>query len=236
MNAIDTQNVQQQQNAQELLKMQMMEKILKKSLGDGMEFEIVYQAMIDSMTKSSSQSELAGLVSGSNTSGQDLQDLSSLLSKGSTYNSNTSNVDNSTYTGSDANMSKINDAVNKYSKQYGVDSKLVLSIIKTESNFDSTAVSSAGAQGLMQLMPENSKASGVSNPFNIEQNIKGGVEQLKGYLDSYGGDVQMALMAYNGGPGTMQRRGVNSDSDLYKMPEETQNYIPKVMNYYKNGI
>ena len=133
-------------------------------------------------------------------------------------------------------MSKIYDAVNKYSKQYGVDSKLVLSIIKTESNFDSTAVSSAGAQGLMQLMPENSKANGVSNPFNIDQNIKGGIEQLKGYLDSYGGDVQMALMAYNGGPGTMQRRGVTSDSDLYKMPEETQNYIPKVMNYYKNGI
>ena len=236
MNTIETQNVQQQQNAQQLLKMQMMEKILKDSLGDGMEFEIVYQAITDSMTKSSSQSELAGLLSGSNSSGQNLQDLSSLVSKGSAYNSNTSNVDTSTYTDSDANMSKINDAVNKYSKQYGVDSKLVLSIIKTESNFDSTAVSSAGAQGLMQLMPENSKANGVSNPFNIDQNIKGGVEQLKGYLDSYGGNVEMALMAYNGGPGTMERRGVTSDADLYKMPEETQNYIPKVMNYYKNGI
>ena len=236
MNTIETQNVQQQQNAQQLLKMQMMEKILKDSLGDGMEFEIVYQAMTDSMTKSSSQGELAGLVSGSNSSGQNLQDLSSLVSKGSTYKSNTSNIDTSTYTASDANMSKINDAVNKYSKQYGVDSKLVLSIIKTESNFDSTAVSSAGAQGLMQLMPENSKANGVSNPFNIDQNIKGGVEQLKGYLDSYGGNVEMALMAYNGGPGTMERRGVTSDADLYKMPEETQNYIPKVMNYYKNGI
>lgn len=87
-----------------------MEKILKDSFGDGMQFEIVYQAMIDSMTKSSSQSELAGLVSGANSSGQNLQDLSSLLSKGLTYNSNTSKVDTSTYAGSDENMSEIYDA------------------------------------------------------------------------------------------------------------------------------
>lgn len=46
----------------------------------------------------------------------------------------------------------------------------------------------------------------------------------------------MALMAYNGGPGTMERRGVKSSSDLYKMPSETQHYVPKVMGYYKNGI
>lgn len=238
MNTIETQNLQQQQNAQEVLKMQMMEKILKQSFGDGMEFEIVYQAMIDSMTKASSQSELGGLLTGTNSNGQNLEDLASMLSNGLTYKSitSTNGSSTSTYTGSDANMSEIYDAVNKYSKEYGVDSKLVLSIIKTESNFDSTAVSSAGAQGLMQLMPENSKAKGVSNPFNIEQNIKGGIQLLKGYLDSYGGDVQMALMAYNGGPGTMQRRGVTSDSDLYKMPEETQNYIPKVLNYYKNGM
>lgn len=236
MNTIETQNLEQQQKAQELLKMQMMQKILKQSFGDGMEFEIVYQAMIDSMTKSSSQSEVAGLLTGTNNSnGQNLEDLASMLSNGLTYK-NITGASTSTYTGSDANMSKIYDAVNKYSKEYGVDSKLVLSIIKTESNFDSNSVSSAGAQGLMQLMPENCKKNGVSDPFDVEQNIKGGIEQLKGYLDSYGGDVQMALMAYNGGPGTMQRRGVTSDSDLYKMPEETQNYIPKVLNYYKNEI
>lgn len=70
MNTIETQDLQQQQNAQQVLKMQMMENILKKSLGDGMEFEIVYQAMIDSMTKSSSQGELAGLLSGSNKIGR----------------------------------------------------------------------------------------------------------------------------------------------------------------------
>ena len=236
MNTIETQNLEQQQKAQELLKMQMMQKVLKQSFGDGMEFEIVYQAMIDSMTKASSQSELGGLLTGTNSSnGQNLEELASMLSNGLTYKSVTG-ASTSTYTGTDANMSEIYDAVNKYSKEYGVDSKLVLAIIKTESNFDSNAVSSAGAQGLMQLMPENCVENGVSNPFDIEQNIKGGIEQLKGYLDNYGGDVKMALMAYNGGPGTMQRRGVTSDSDLYKMPEETQNYIPKVLNYYENGI
>lgn len=236
MNTIETQNLEQQQKAQELLKMQMMQKVLKQSFGDGMEFEIVYQAMIDSMTKASSQSELGGLLTGTNSSnGQNLEELASMFSNGLTYKSVTG-ASTSTYTGTDANMSEIYDAVNKYSKEYGVDSKLVLAIIKTESNFDSNAVSSAGAQGLMQLMPENCVENGVSNPFDIEQNIKGGIEQLKGYLDNYGGDVKMALMAYNGGPGTMQRRGVTSDSDLYKMPEETQNYIPKVLNYYENGI
>jgi len=236
MNTIETQNLEQQQKAQELLKMQMMQKVLKESLGDGMEFEIVYQAMIDSMTKSSSQSELGGLLTGTNNSnGQNLQELASMFSNGLTYKSVTS-TSASTYTGSDANMSEIYDAVNKYSKEYGVDSKLILSIIKAESNFNPNAVSSAGAQGLMQLMPENSKESGISNPFNVEQNVKAGIQQLKGYLDSYGGDVQMALMAYNGGPGTMQKRGVTSSSDLYKMYEETRNYVPKVMNYYKNGI
>lgn len=237
MNEIETQNLQQQEKAQALLKMKMMEKILKDSFGDGMEFEIVYQAMIDSMTDASSESGLAALLSGTNESdGQNYEELSSLLSNGLTYNSNTNRVNTSTYTGSDTNMNEIYDAVNKYSKEYGVDSKLVLSIIKTESNFNPTVVSSAGAQGLMQLMPENSKAKGVSNPFDIEQNIKGGIELFKGYLNSYGGNVEMALMAYNGGPGTMQRRGVTSASDLYKMPEETQNYIPKVMNYYSTGI
>lgn len=237
MNTIETENLQQQQKVQELLKMQMMEKILKDSLGDGMEFEIVYQAMLDSMTNESSQSELAGLLSGTDSSNdQDIEELSELLSNGLTYNSSTNRVNASTYTGSDSSMSEIYDAVNKYSEQYGVDSNLVLSIIKTESNFNANAVSSAGAQGLMQLMPANSKAQGLSNPLDIEQNIKGGIELLKGYLDSYGGNVEMALMAYNGGIGNMERRGVTSTSDLYKMPGETQNYVPKVMNYYENGI
>lgn len=128
---------------------------------------------------------------------------------------------------------RIEAAIDKYSKQYGVDGKLIKAIIKQESNFDPNAVSSAGAKGLMQLMPENCTALGVTDPLDIEQNIEGGVKHIKEYIDRYNGDVEMALMAYNGGPTRMMNRGVNSINDIYKMPKETQNYVPKVMSYYR---
>ena len=128
---------------------------------------------------------------------------------------------------------RIENAVELYSNQHGVDSNLVKAIIKVESNFDPNVVSSAGAKGLMQLMPENCKALGVEDPFNIEQNIEGGVKHIKEYIDRYDGDIEMALMAYNGGPTRMMNRGVTSIDDIYKMPKETQNYVPKVMSSYR---
>lgn len=128
---------------------------------------------------------------------------------------------------------RIENAIGNAAKKYGVDENLIRSIIKVESNFDPNAVSGAGAKGLMQLMPFNCTDLGVKDPLNIEQNIDGGTRHIKEYLDMYNGDVQMALMAYNGGPGRMASRGVDSINDLYKMPKETQNYVPKVMKYYK---
>ena len=128
---------------------------------------------------------------------------------------------------------RIENAVQLYSDKYDVDPNLVKAIIKAESNFDPNVVSSAEAKGLMQLMPENCEDLGVSDPFNIEQNIDGGVRHIKEYLDRYNGDVEMALMAYNGGPTRMMNRGVKSIDDIYKMPKETQNYVPKVMSYYR---
>ena len=59
------------------------------------------------------------------------------------------------------------------------------------------------------------------------------VKHIKEYIDRYNGDVEMALMAYNGGPTRMMNRGVKSMADIYKMPKETQNYVPKVMSYYR---
>lgn len=129
---------------------------------------------------------------------------------------------------------RIDNAISTSSKRYGVDENLIRAIIKVESNFDPNVVSKAGAKGLMQLMPENCRDLGVTDPFNIEQNIDGGTRHIKEYLDKYDGDVEMALMAYNGGPTRMAKRGVNSINDIYKMPKETQNYVPKVMKYY-NG-
>ncbi|MCC0718107.1 lytic transglycosylase domain-containing protein [Clostridioides sp. ZZV14-6105] len=129
--------------------------------------------------------------------------------------------------------SRIENAVEQASKKYNVDANLIKAIIKVESDFNPNTVSSAGAKGLMQLMPENCRDLGVTDPFNIEQNIDAGTRHIKEYIDMFGGSIEMGLMAYNGGPGRMKSRGVESISDLYKMPKETQNYIPKVMKYYR---
>lgn len=129
--------------------------------------------------------------------------------------------------------SRIENAVEQASKKYNVDANLIKAIIKVESDFNPNTVSSAGAKGLMQLMPENCRDLGVTEPFNIEQNIDAGTRHIKEYIDMFGGSIEMGLMAYNGGPGRMKSRGVESISDLYKMPKETQNYIPKIMKYYR---
>ena len=102
-----------------------------------------------------------------------------------TYNNsilNAGNISNKNYVAADvSNLTvdeRIENAVQLYSNKYGVDSNLVKAIIKTESNFDPNVVSSAGAKGLMQLMPENCRDLGVEDPFNIEQKIEGGVEHI----------------------------------------------------------
>lgn len=128
---------------------------------------------------------------------------------------------------------QIEDAIATSAKKYGVDEKLIRAIIKVESDFNPKCTSKAGAKGLMQLMPENCRDLGVTDPFDIYQNIDGGTRHIKEYLDKYNGNKEMALMAYNGGPTRMRKRGVNSPQDIYLMPKETQNYVPKVMKYYK---
>lgn len=128
---------------------------------------------------------------------------------------------------------RIKNAVSKASKKHGIDADLIMSVIKVESSFNPKCVSKAGAEGLMQLMPVNVKDYGVKDVFNIEENIDAGTRQLKDYIAMFDGSLEMGLMAYNAGQGTMRKRGVTSPADLYKMPRETQNYIPKVLNLYK---
>lgn len=132
----------------------------------------------------------------------------------------------------DANA-QIENAISISSKKYSVDENLIRSIIKVESDFNPKCTSKAGAKGLMQLMPENCRDLGVKKPYDIYENIDGGTRHIKEYLDKYNGNTKMALMAYNGGPTRMSKRGVNSPEDIYLMPKETQNYVPKVMKYYK---
>lgn len=128
--------------------------------------------------------------------------------------------------------SRIEIAIKKSSEKYGIDEDLIKTIIKIESNFNPNVTSKSGAKGLMQLMPINIKAYNVSDPYNIEENIDAGTKHIKEYLDRYNGDLDMALIAYNYGPGNMKRRGITSLDDLYKAPKETQNYIAKVNKYY----
>lgn len=231
--------------------------VIEKTAGEGPQGDLLFDVVLNSIKEgkyttdeSSEQAvkqsagygqildEIPVIISDNSRRGQVLVSVDMNSEEWKSYTYKSTNTYNSTIDKSnlDSDMSKIYDTVEKYSKKYDVDPNLVLAIIKQESNFDPNASSYAGAKGLMQLMDFNSEAYGITDPYDIDQNIEGGVRHIKSYLDMFDGNVEMALMAYNGGPGNMERRGVNSPSDLYKMPEETQNYVPKVMNYYRNGF
>jgi len=104
---------------------------------------------------------------------------------------------------------------------------LVKAVIAAESRFDSEAVSRAGAQGLMQLMPETARLLGVGDPFRPDENVRGGTRYLRAMLDRYG-DMTRALAAYNAGPTAVdQYRGVPPYP-------ETRDYVKRVLTYYRH--
>ncbi|PZE22679.1 lytic transglycosylase domain-containing protein [Paenibacillus xerothermodurans] len=118
------------------------------------------------------------------------------------------------------------------SNRHAVKPSLVQAVIDAESSFNTNAVSSAGAKGLMQLMDQTSRSLGVTNPFDPVQNIEGGTRYLSDLLSKYNGNQATALAAYNAGPGRLHRLGIANDSDLaanmHLLPRQTQNYVTKV--------
>ena len=116
-------------------------------------------------------------------------------------------------------------SIHKAAQKYNLPPALIKAVIKAESNFDPNAVSSAGAQGLMQLMPATAEELGVKNSFDIEQNIDGGSHYLRKMLDKFGRNTKLALAAYNAGPGTVEKYDGNVPYP------ETRNYVKRVMRF-----
>jgi soluble lytic murein transglycosylase-like protein len=125
-----------------------------------------------------------------------------------------------------ANREKIEVMIREVSDRYRVDPALVRAVIETESNYNSTAVSSKGALGLMQLVPGTAQQMGVSDAFDPKQNLDGGVRYLHTLLERYNGDLDKALAAYNAGPGAVDRAG---GVPRYR---ETREYVQKVTDSY----
>ncbi len=111
-------------------------------------------------------------------------------------------------------------------RRYNVDPLLLKTVIKYESGFCASAVSPAGASGLMQLMPGTADVLGVSDVFSPHQNISGGAQYIRRQLDNFGNNVALALAAYNAGPGAVM--------DYGGIPpyEETQNYVNMILSDY----
>jgi len=128
-----------------------------------------------------------------------------------------------------SNPQDVDAAIEQAAARHNVDPNLVRSVIKVESNFNPNAVSRKGAMGLMQLMPSTARSLHVTNPFDPQQNVDAGVRHLKQLLESYGGNINLSLAAYNAGAGAVARSaGVPRFS-------ETQNYVRRITELYYGG-
>ena len=136
-------------------------------------------------------------------------------------------VTNAQRTNNLTNRTQIDELIKEYSQKYGLDSDFVKAVVKQESGFNEKATSKCGAMGLMQLMPGTAKALNVNDPYNARDNIEGGVKYLKGLMDRFGGDMKLALAAYNAGPNAVKKyNGVPPYN-------ETQNYVKNIMSMYQ---
>lgn len=125
---------------------------------------------------------------------------------------------------------KVVELIQKLAPEYGVSPRLVMAVIKAESNFEPSAVSPKNAQGLMQLIPETSLRFNVRKPFDPEQNIRGGMAYLRWLLAYFEGDVALVAAAYNAGEGAVNRyRGVPPYA-------ETRGYVKRILSIFKKDV
>lgn len=127
---------------------------------------------------------------------------------------------------SDVSNPELARTIHAAAAKYAVDPKLVSAVAEVESGGDQSAVSSAGAVGVMQLMPETAAGLGV-NPYDMKSNVEGGTKYLREMLDTFDGDVKKAVAAYNAGPNAVKAYG--------GIPPyaETQNYVNNVLDIYR---
>lgn len=121
---------------------------------------------------------------------------------------------------------RIDTLIRRLAPEYRLDPKLVHSVVEAESAYRSTAVSSAGAQGLMQLIPATAERFGVTDVFDPEQNLRGGMSYLRWLIDHFNGDLNRALAGYNAGENAVKRH------DGIPPYRETQRYVKKVLARY----
>jgi len=127
------------------------------------------------------------------------------------------------------NVARYAPVVEEAAIKYKVDKALLHAVITAESGYNPVAVSRAGAQGLMQLIPQTAQRYAVSDVFDPVQNIRGGTRYLRDLLDLFAGDTKLALAAYNAGEAAVIRYG--RQVPPYR---ETQAYVQKVMGLFKS--
>lgn len=173
--------------------------------------------------------------SASSTEGADfaasLNESTKALSSGSTDSNGSSASTQTTSSASTVSSPQDYEAYFKEaSETYGVATSILKSIAKAESNFNPSAVSKAGAIGIMQLMPSTAASLGVSNSYDARENIMGGAKYISQLLSRYQGNISLALAAYNAGTGNVDKYG--------GIPPftETQNYVQKVLSYMNGSF
>ncbi len=157
--------------------------------------------------------------------------LTNYLQKKESQTSQVSQNEQNTVSSSSTSTKQVNfaDIIREVSARYNVDANLVNSVVEVESGFDPLAESPAGAQGLMQLMPETATSLGVSDAFDPQQNIEGGVRFLSQLMNYFDGDIEKVLAGYNAGPGAVDEYG--------GIPpyQETHTYVQRVMDAYQSA-